>query len=57
LLPGHAEQVAGGKDRALILAAFLEAVSVHVDGVPEALRVEGVRTSEWLDGGSAAVRF
>jgi hypothetical protein len=45
------------KDRAFVLAAFLESVSVQLDRVPEALRIEAVRTSEWLVGGSAAVRF
>ena len=45
------------KDRAFVLAAFLESVSVQLDRVPEALRIEAVRTSEWLVGGSVAVRF
>src|SRR5690348_13573133 len=43
----------GGKDRAFALASFLESVSVQLDRVPEGLRIEAVRTAEWLVGGSA----
>lgn len=45
------------KDRAFALASLLESLSVQLDRVPEGLRVEAVRTAEWLVGGSANVRF
>lgn len=45
------------KDRAFALASLLESLSVQLDRVPEGLRIEAVRTAEWLVGGSANVRF
>jgi hypothetical protein len=41
------------KSRAFALATFLEAVAVQLDRIPDGLRVEAVRASQWLAGGSA----
>jgi|tagenome__1003787_1003787.scaffolds.fasta_scaffold19081001_1 hypothetical protein len=45
------------KDRCFALASLLESLSVQLDRVPEGLRIEAVRTAQWLVGGSSAVRF
>jgi hypothetical protein len=45
------------KDRGFALATLLESLSVQLDRIPDGLRVEAVRTAQWLVGGSVNVRF
>lgn len=49
------EQYAGlhDKDRAFMLAAVLDSVSVQLDRIPDGLRREVVRSARWLLGDRA----
>jgi hypothetical protein len=47
----------GRRTELVAFAAFRESVSVQLDRIPDGLRVEAVRTAEWLVGCSQAVRF
>jgi hypothetical protein len=44
-------------DRCFALSALLESLSVQRGRVPQGLRVEAVRASGWLAGGSANVQW